>query len=63
MVYGAASWSEIPISTHGQVIPNGDELYLDGEIKTSIEQDLNIKLSEEFLSELTFELEIELETE
>jgi hypothetical protein len=63
MVYGAASWSELPISTYGQVIPNGDELDFDGVIKTSIEQDLNIKSSEEFVSELIFELEIELETE
>jgi hypothetical protein len=48
MLYGGVAWSELPISTQGQVVPNGDELEFDGLIKLLLESELEVKTLDDF---------------
>lgn len=61
MLYGGVAWSELPISTQGQAVPNEDELDFEGVIKLLFDPELEIKLMEDVELEVNTQPEVELE--
>jgi hypothetical protein len=48
MLLGGVAWSELPISTQKQAVPNGNEEDFEGVIKTLLDNVLQINIEQEF---------------
>lgn len=60
MLYGGVAWSELPISTQKQPVPNGNEETFEGEINLVLTEALEINSGEEFGLELETQSTIDL---
>ena len=60
MLFGGVTWSELPISTQGQVIPNGEEFEYEGLIRSLLDEELEIKPEDDFDLDIVLETESEL---
>jgi hypothetical protein len=48
MIYGGATWSELPLSTQWQMMLNGDQVAYSGIIKTVLDETLKIETQKDF---------------
>jgi hypothetical protein len=60
MLYGGVAWSELPISTQKQAVPNGNEETFEGEINLALMEELEINSGEEFGLEIDTQPAVEL---
>lgn len=60
MLYGGVAWSELPISTQKQAVPNGNEEIFEGEISLALLEELEINSGEDFSLEVDIQPEVEL---
>jgi hypothetical protein len=75
MLCGGVAWSELPVSTRKQAVPNGNEEEFEGVVKALLSEGLEINRGDDFAveintlpvmellvrTELQFELAIDLE--
>lgn len=60
MLYGGVAWSELPISTQKQPVPNGNEETFEGEINLALMEELEINSGEDFALEIDTQPAMEL---
>lgn len=52
MLYGGVAWSELPVSTQKQAVPNGNEKEFEGVVKTLLSEGLEINRGDDFAVEI-----------
>lgn len=60
MLFGGVAWSELPISTQKQAVPNGDEVEYEGVIKALMSEELEINSGDDFSLEINLEPSLDL---